>query len=68
MNQKLHQLIAMGELDWDDERHREAYLKAWVKGELPARGVRGEEDKRRSGDPRAVQGETSEREAAARRG
>jgi hypothetical protein len=30
-------LLERGELDWDNEKHREAYLRAWVKGELPAR-------------------------------
>jgi hypothetical protein len=35
-------LIERDELDWDDERHREAYLRAWVNGAfaLPARPVK----------------------------
>ena len=37
-NRRLLELIERGELDWDNLRHREAYLRAWVKGELPARG------------------------------
>ncbi len=37
VNPKLLDLLERDELDWDDERHREAYLKAWVKdpGALP---------------------------------
>jgi hypothetical protein len=27
---KLLQLLERGEFDWDDPRHREAYLRAWV--------------------------------------
>lgn len=30
-------LLDSGELDWDNPRHREAYLRAWANGELPAR-------------------------------
>ena len=33
---RLLELIETGELDWDNLRHREAYLRAWVKGEVPA--------------------------------
>jgi hypothetical protein len=25
-------LLERNELDWDDEKHREAYLRAWVNG------------------------------------
>ena len=32
---KLAGLLESGELDWDNPRHREAYLRAWVNGELP---------------------------------
>jgi hypothetical protein len=32
---RLLELIETGELDWDNLRHREAYLRAWVKGSLP---------------------------------
>lgn len=28
-------LLRSGELDWDNERHRVAFLKAWVNGDLP---------------------------------
>jgi hypothetical protein len=34
-------LIDSGQLDWDNPRHREAYLRAWVKGGLPARKAEG---------------------------
>ena len=33
-NPRLLDLIESGELDWDNPRHREAYLRAWVKGEV----------------------------------
>ena len=36
--QKLQELLEAGRLDWDDPRHREAYLRAWVNGSLPAQG------------------------------
>jgi hypothetical protein len=29
---RLRDLIASGEFDWDDLGHRVAYLKAWVRG------------------------------------
>jgi hypothetical protein len=37
LNPRLRELIETGALDWDNPRHREAYLRAWVKNELPAR-------------------------------
>ena len=36
VNPRLADLLERGELDWDNLRHREAYLRAWVKGEVPA--------------------------------
>jgi hypothetical protein len=33
---KLRDLIESGGLDWDDDRHREAYLKAWAAGVFSA--------------------------------
>jgi hypothetical protein len=33
VSEKLLKLIETGELDWDNERHREAYLKAWASRE-----------------------------------
>ena len=30
MNPRLQQLLEKDELDWDDPRHREAYLKYWL--------------------------------------
>jgi hypothetical protein len=54
---KLQQLIETGQLDWDNERHREAYLKMWVKGEIKTRGVSEEEDgQSRPAYHRAIQG------------
>ena len=35
VNPKLLKLIESGEFDWDDPRHREAYLRAWVNGTAP---------------------------------
>jgi hypothetical protein len=32
---RLLDLLESGELDWDNPKHREAYLRAWVNGELP---------------------------------
>ena len=37
VNPRLLDLLERGELDWDNPRHREAYLRAWVNGDLPAR-------------------------------
>jgi hypothetical protein len=34
-NQRLLELLKSGELEWDNPGHREAYLRAWVNGELP---------------------------------
>lgn len=28
-------LIESGEFDWDNDKHREAYLRAWVNGTAP---------------------------------
>ena len=33
---RLLNLLRAGELDWDDERHRAAFLRAWVNGDLPS--------------------------------
>lgn len=30
MNPRLQELLESGELNWDDPRHREAYLKYWL--------------------------------------
>lgn len=32
MNPGLARLLDAGELDWHDPRHREAYLREWVRG------------------------------------
>ena len=34
MNPRLLELLERDELDWDNPVHREAYLKAWVNGEV----------------------------------
>ena len=39
MNPRLAELLENGELNWDDPRHRETYLKYWLN-----RPVRQEED------------------------
>ena len=31
MNPRLMALLESGDLDWDDPRHREMYLRTWVK-------------------------------------
>ncbi len=36
VNPGLAALVESGELDWDNPRHREAYLRAWVNGTAPA--------------------------------
>ncbi len=35
LNPRLRELLESGGLDWDNPRHREAYLRAWVNGQLP---------------------------------
>jgi hypothetical protein len=32
---RLLELLGSGDLDWDNPKHREAYLRAWVNGDLP---------------------------------
>jgi hypothetical protein len=32
---RLLEMLEKDELDWDNEQHRIAYLKAWVAGQLP---------------------------------
>ena len=32
---RLLELLESGEFDWDNLKHREAYLRAWVNGGLP---------------------------------
>ena len=39
LNPRLAELLENGELDWDDPRHREVYLKYWLN-----RPVRQEEE------------------------
>ena len=39
LNPRLAELLENGELNWDDPRHRETYLKYWLN-----RPVRQEED------------------------
>ena len=34
MNPRLRDLLERGELDWDDPRHREMYLRAWLSGSV----------------------------------
>ena len=35
MNPRLAALIDSGQFDWDNDKHREAYLRAWVNGAAP---------------------------------
>ena len=35
MNPRLAELLESGEFDWDNLRHREAFLRAWVNGRTP---------------------------------
>lgn len=35
LNPRLRELLEQGGLDWDDPRHREAYLKFWLSQPLP---------------------------------
>ena len=39
---RLLDLLERGELDWDDPRHREAYLRAWVNGSAPRKAEENE--------------------------
>jgi len=32
---RLLEMVASGELDWDNPDHRAAYLRAWARGDLP---------------------------------
>jgi hypothetical protein len=43
--QRLLDLIERDEFDWDDPRHREAYLRAWVNGIAPPPPARPEPEK-----------------------
>ena len=40
---KLLDLLERGEFDWDNPRHREAYLRAWVNGTLPRKAEDNEQ-------------------------
>ena len=35
VNPRLLELLESGDLDWDNPRHREAYLKYWLSRPLP---------------------------------
>ncbi len=35
VSRRLLDLLESGEFDWDNLRHREAYLRAWVTGSAP---------------------------------
>lgn len=43
---RLLELLERDELDWDNEKHREAYLRAWVNRELPVKAEAEEPDDR----------------------
>ena len=40
---RLLELLESGEFDWDNLRHREAWLRAWLNGALPRKA---EDDER----------------------
>jgi len=40
---RLLELLESGGLDWDDPRHREAYLRAWVSGSAPRKAEENEQ-------------------------
>lgn len=44
VNGRLAALVESGDLDWDDLRHREAYLRAWVTGTEPVPPCRRDEE------------------------
>ena len=44
MNPRLAALIDSGQFDWDNDKHREAYLRAWVCGIAPPPPKRAEPD------------------------
>jgi hypothetical protein len=44
VNLRLAALIESGQFDWDNEKHREAYLKAWINGTAPAPPKRPEKE------------------------
>ena len=46
VNPRLLELLGSGEFDWDNPRHREAYLRAWVKGEVKAAEDQAPDDRR----------------------
>ena len=35
MNPRLAALLDSGQFDWENDKHREAYLRAWVNGAAP---------------------------------
>ena len=35
VNPRLAALIDSGQFDWENDKHREAYLRAWVNGTAP---------------------------------
>lgn len=47
VNPRLLDLLDRDELDWDDPRHREAYLRAWVNRDLPVKAEGREPDDQR---------------------
>ena len=55
VNPGLRELLETGAFNWENPRHREAYLRAWVKGGLPVKKEEGGGDGRGQPDePAAV--------------
>jgi hypothetical protein len=46
VNAVLAELLDSGRFDWDNPRHREAYLRAWARGEVPSPGKEEDADER----------------------
>jgi hypothetical protein len=44
VNPRLAALIESGGFDWDNEKHREAYLRAWTAGTAPPPPRRSEKE------------------------
>jgi hypothetical protein len=50
VSRRLLDLLERGDFDWDNPRHREAYLRAWVNGDLKDRERALDDERRPAGD------------------
>ena len=46
LNPALARMLDDGRFDWDNPRHREAFLRAWMNGAFPLPGKEEEADER----------------------